>query len=175
MGFRILPILLAGTLLCSAASATFPPGLDRYTGDWVLVPEASDNVEQAIEKTIAPMSFVTRPIARTRLRARNVAFPRMTITVNQDGLRVRHEKGMNVLYKAPDALLQVVTPDGSDAATQVLFDPDPHLRYEAESGKREDRYTLAADGSRLVLTVQVTSPKLPGPLTYKLVYSRQGH
>ena len=48
---------------------------------------------------------------------------------------------MNVLYKAPESLLQVVTPDGSDAVTQVLFDPDPHFQYEAESGKREDRYT----------------------------------
>ena len=99
----------------------------------------------------------------------------MTITVNQEGLRVRHEKGMNVLYKAPESLLQVVTPDGSDAVTQVVFDPDPHFQYEAESGKREDRYTLSADGSRLTLTVRLTSPKLPGPLTYKLVYSRQGH
>ena len=82
---------------------------------------------------------------------------------------------MNVLYKAPESPLQVVTPDGSDAVTQVSFDPNPHFTYDAESGKREDRYNLSPDGSRLTLTVQMTSTKLPGPLTYKLVYARQGH
>ena len=170
---RFVWLLLAVTLYCGAASSSFPPGLDRYSGDWVLVRDASDNVEQAIEKTIAPMSFITRPIARTRLRARNVAFPRMTITVSTGGLRVRHEKGLNVLYLTPESPVEVVATDGSDAVSQVSFDPNPLFTYEAESGKREDRYTLSPDGSRLTITVLMTSPRLPGPLTYKLVYARQ--
>ena len=84
-------LLLAGVL---------PSTLDHYTGHWKLDAAASDNIENAIEKTIKPMNFFARPIARGKLRRRSVAFPNMTITKANDGFRIEHEGGLNVVYTA---------------------------------------------------------------------------
>ena len=45
--------------------------------------------------------------------------------------------------------------------------------FEAEDGRRVNVYTLSPDGNTLNLDVTVTSPKLDGPLTYRMVYRRR--
>jgi hypothetical protein len=44
--------------------------------------------------------------------------------------------------------------------------------FVAEDGKRVNVYTLSPDGKTLTMNVTVTSPRLPKPLNYKLVYRR---
>jgi len=76
MKFALL--LLAGVL---------PHTLDLYTGHWKLDAAASDNIEKAIETAIEPINFLSRPIARGKLRRRSVAFPNMTITKTAEGFQ----------------------------------------------------------------------------------------
>ncbi len=45
-------------------------------------------------------------------------------------------------------------------------------RFQAEDGRRVNLYSVSADGNTLTMNVTITSPRLPSPLTYKLVYNR---
>lgn len=121
------------------------------------------------------MSFVARPIARMKLKRKNVAFPRMTITVNGQGLRIQHQQGMNVLYPAPSVSVPGRAPDDTQMVSKLVFDPSMDIVYDAEDGRREDRYTLSPDGSQIAMNVTLTSARLPQPLSYKLVFGRAGH
>lgn len=132
----------------------------------------SDDIEQAIEKTIAPLNFVTRPVARGRLKRRNVAFPYFEVTVNESGARFRHEKGLDVTYSTPDVKVQAKAPDGSLVITHMSVEPVLTLSYDAEGGQRVDSYVLSGDGAKLTLSVRLTSARLPMPLQYKLLYRR---
>jgi hypothetical protein len=44
--------------------------------------------------------------------------------------------------------------------------------FRADDGERASSYAFSPDGGTLTMTVVVTSPQLPDPLTYKLVYRR---
>ena len=44
--------------------------------------------------------------------------------------------------------------------------------FLADDGQRENTYDLAPDGLTLTMRVVLTSPQLPGPLAYTLVYRR---
>lgn len=154
------------------AWCTIPASVDRFKGVWTLNAEASDDLTAAIEKTIATMNFIARPIARTKLRARNVAFPKIDITAEDGGLRVSHQGGMNVKYSAVSQPVHVKAPDGTDAVTRLSATPTLILTYESESGTREDRYELSPEGNTLTLSIRMTSSRLPQPLLYQLVYRR---
>lgn len=168
---RLLSALVAVYLM--ACAAAFPPAIARFAGRWELVRSESDNIDKAIETTIAPMSFLARPIARTKLKRRNVAFPQFTIREGEGGVRVTHQQGLDVLYPDVGAAVKTRAPDGTDAITRLTVESELLLSYDADAGRREDRYTLSADGSTLTLSVRLTSGNLPKPLVYKLVYRRQ--
>jgi hypothetical protein len=166
-----LPYALAALSVCLPASP-FPSSVSRYTGKWELVRQESDNIDKAVESTIASMSFIARPIARMKLKRRNVAFPHFTIEQSSGGVRVRHEQGLDVLYPEAGVAVKTRAPDGTGVVARLDADTDLLLSYDAGEGRREDRYALRGDGSTLTLSVRLTSSKLPKPLSYRLVYRR---
>ncbi len=147
--------------------------MQRYTGRWNLVAAESDNIDAAIETAIRSMNFVARPIARSRLKRRNVAFPHFDVSVDGRGLRVHHADGLDVVYPAVGESVKTRSPDGSDITTRLGVEPALLLTYDAEAGRREDTYVLDAKASKLILNVRLTSSSLPKALTYRLVYRRQ--
>jgi hypothetical protein len=161
MKFALL--LLAGVL---------PHTLDLYTGHWKLDTAASDDIQKAIEKTIKPMNFFARPIARGKLRRRSVAFPSMTITKTANSFHVVHERGLNVVYTGIATPVHVKSIDGEDIVSRLTVEPSLIFIYKTETGEREDRYVLSDDGKTISIHVSVTSSSLPQPLKYKLVYHR---
>ncbi|MBC7926293.1 MAG: hypothetical protein H7039_11610 [Bryobacteraceae bacterium] len=166
-----LPMLVV-MISVYASAASLPASLDRYAGKWELQAAASDNIEGAIEKTIAPMNFVKRPIARGKLKRRNYAFPRMTIASGADGLLINQEKGLNVTYQMPNVAVRTKAPDGAQVLSTLSAGPGLILNHVTEEGKREDNYILSSDGAVLTMAVSLSSTHLPQPLTYKLVYGR---
>ena len=166
---RLILALCCSLWLCGAAA---PESISRYAGRWELVPEESDNIVRAVEKTVESLNFVIRPVARARLNRRSVAFPFFEITVAGSGVRVRHEKGLDVTYASVDVSVQTKAPDGATVTTRMSADPVLTLAYEADDGQRVDRYVLSGDGGKLALSVRLTSAKLPNPLEYTLVYRR---
>lgn len=167
-------------LLAAGASvaAPVPDDLTRLTGRFVRDDAASDDVAAAIDRAVAAMHFVTRPIGRSRLRATNqaprdvrFALPADSIVIlfaGQPELRARRDGSPREWRNAAGEPFTVrlsasVGSDGSVSVTQS---------FDAEDGRRENAWRLDARGQTLTLDVTVRSPRLPHPLRYRLVFRR---
>lgn len=161
-----------------AASTTSAPaaGVQRLAGRYVRDAAASDDVQAAIERAVAQMSFVTRGIGRSRLRATNqppadvrFALPPDSVLVHYAGqpeLRARRDgtprEWRNAAGEPFQARVTVAAAaDGSVTVRQV---------FEAEDGRRENAWRLDPSGNTLTLDVTVSSPRLPQPLRYRHVF-----
>jgi hypothetical protein len=168
--------LMAIALFAVAATAPAPSRAQSSSldGSYAFTAEGSDDINRAIEQAVASMNFVTRPIARSRLRKVNVPYRT---------LRISHTPAQ--VTTIPDARAPVVSPgDGSTVKWRredgELFDVSTSwegasLRqsFKADDGQRVNVYSLSPDGRTLTMHVTVTSPRLPKPITYSLRYARQ--
>ncbi|HYO82814.1 MAG TPA: hypothetical protein VES20_15520 [Bryobacteraceae bacterium] len=153
--------------------ASFPSSLDQYAGRYVLIGVESADVKGVIEDTVRQFNFLIRPIARSRLQKTNVAFPSIEFRRTADGsFTIWHEQGTAVTHAAPGQTVRAVSPDNS--RIEVSLVPGPPLReiYQSGEGRRENRYELSAGGESLAVHVNIASPRLRGPIVYRLVYRR---
>jgi len=91
-------------------------------GTYRLVPAESDDVKQAIEKVVSKMSFVTRGVARSRITAKCIAYPSVTIAREGKAFRIQLEKGSNVVVEPGGAAVPWKTADGETVQIQLLAD-----------------------------------------------------
>jgi hypothetical protein len=159
--------LLAPALLLAAVA----PGLDQYAGRWILIESQSDDIAPAIERVVRRMNFLIRGIARSRLRKTQIAFPHITI-VSGERFRIDHEGGTAVWHGTAGTAVKTTAPDGKPINVRLFAGPPLRETYESEEGSRENTYVLSEGGGKLTVHVRITSPKLPEPLVYSLVYRR---
>lgn len=167
--------LLLSLLLPLSATAQ---GHERLAGHFLRDSAASDDVPAAIERAVAKMSFLTRPIGLSRLRATNqppadvrFALPPDSVVVHYAGqpeLRAKRDgsprRWHNAAGEAFEARATLVeAPDGRVMLRQS---------FDAEDGRRENTWTLDASGTALTLDVTVSSPRLPQPLRYRQRFRR---
>jgi hypothetical protein len=167
---------LAAPLTAQPASTNRAP--ERLIGRFVRDSAASDDVNAAIERAVAQMSFVTRGIGRSRLRATNqppadVRFelPPDSIVVQYSGqpeLRAKRDGSPRQWRNTAGEPFQArvtmsAAPDGSISVRQI---------FEAEDGRRENAWRLDPAGNTLTLEVTISSPRLPQPLRYRQVLRR---
>src|SRR5262245_57223074 len=140
---------------------------------YVLLPEQSDDINAVIKKATARLNFVTRPIARSRLRATNAAYKYLVIDEGPDTIEIAYEgrtparapaNGSPVPWRREDGEKFEVWMKRSDGVLQH--------HYQAKDGKRLNAFTWSAGGDTLTLNVTLTSPRLPEPVRYRLVYLR---
>lgn len=171
---------LGVALLCGSAltplAAQSP--MERLAGRFVRDTAASDDVPAAIERAVAQMNFVTRPIGRSRLRATNqppadvrFALPADSVVVHYAGqpeLRARRDGAPREWRNAAGEPFQ--------ARVTVTPEPDGHVTvrqsFDADDGRRENVWRLDAAAGTLTLDVTVRSPRLPQPLRYRQVFRR---
>lgn len=171
---RVYALLLALLLPLSATAK----GRDRLAGHFLRDSAASDDVPSAIERAVAHMSFLTRPIGRSRLRATNqppadvrFALPPDSVVAQYAGqpeLRAKRDgsarRWQNAAGEAFEARITLTeAPDGRVMLRQS---------FAAEDGRRENTWTLDASGTTLTLDVMVSSPRLPQPLRYRQRFRR---
>ena len=142
-----------------------------YVGEYTLVRAESADMRKVVEDTAAGLNFLIRPIARSRLRKTQIAFPSLSITRRGEGLRIAHVQGTDIMHQTVDEVVRTQAPDGSKIAVRLMPGPPLSQSYESGEGMRVNRYVL--DGSKLTVEVRVTSPRLPKPIEYKLVYRRK--
>lgn len=164
----IVLVALLGALPSAAHGQA--PSLD---GSYLLAADASDDVNRAIESSVARMGFIVRPIARSRLRKTNVPYRRLRISTDDGRISI-----------APDAAAPVVSPmdgtpirwrreDGEVLDVVTAWEGGSLSQtFRADDGSRENRYSLSPDGRTLTMQVTVRSPRLPAPLTYVMRYRR---
>ena len=180
MRHRHTTLLLALALFALLPSVT-PAQQPALRGTWVLDREQSDDINARINTAVARMNVVTRQIARPRLRSTNIAYPRLVVSYDGESVRVEMQgrpsvsspaNGQPVLWQRetgrPCAAVRGdcvrVTTEWKNGALEQTF--------AAEDGQRRNLFTTSADGNTLTMNVTITSPRLPLPLTYRLVYRR---
>lgn len=161
--------LLAAVLAPAAARAQE----SSMRGTWTYQAQGSDNVAAAINTAVARMNFVTRPIARGRLTRTNQPYRRIvigytpqqvTMTFDQRAAIVTPANGTPIKWRREDGEMLDVSTEWENGVLEQTF--------KADDGQRVNRYTLSDDGHTLTMHVTITSPRLPRPLTYKLLFAR---
>lgn len=169
---RSLPLwpILVLLLLAGTAAARQVPSLD---GSYTLLPAASDDIHQAIERGIAGMSFVLRPVARSRLRRTNDPYRSVAISRTPTQVTITIDGRPPILTPADGSPIRWQREDGEWLQVSTLL-RDGVLRqsFVAEDGQRENAYSLSANGDTLSMRVTVSSPRLPRPVAYRLVFLR---
>ena len=175
---RLLPLLaLFVALLPSALTAQAA----TLRGNWTINRQQSDNLETAINRAVARMNVVVRQIARPRLRSTNTAYPNITMSYDQSSVRVdmagrpsvsSPANGQPVLWhRQTGGTCREMKGDCVRVSAEREGGNLKHT-FQAEDGRRVNVYSVGADGKTMTMNVTVTSPRLPQPLTYKLVYNR---
>jgi len=170
--------VLLAALIPAAAGAQVTTNL---RGTWNLNRQASDNLDAAINRSVARMNIIVRQIARPRLRSTNTMYP--TLVVSQENSNVRVDMAgrptLSTPYNGQPVLWQRETgrtcPEIKGDCVRVTSTVENgHLRqiFQAEDGRRTNLYTVSGDGKTMTMDVTIESPKLPQPLNYKLVYNR---
>jgi hypothetical protein len=178
---RILPLLVLLAALLPSAVTAQATAAATLRGSWNLNRQESDNLDNAINRAVARMNVVVRQIARPRLRSTNTAYPNIKMSYDQSSVRVEMAGRPTVSSPAngQPVLWQRQTGEtcremkGDCVRVSAEWDGG-NLKhtFQAEDGRRVNVYSVSPDGKTLTMNVTITSPRLPQPLTYKLVYNR---
>lgn len=169
--------LFAAAFAVLAVSLAAPAGAQQggaaLDGTYTLNRAASDDVNRAIEAAVSRMNFVTRPIARGRLRRTNQPYQRVVISHTNNQVSIVTDtrapirtpaNGTPVKWRREDGEMFDVSTEWENGRLEQTF--------SAEDGRRVNVYSLSADGRTLTMEVTVTSPRLAQPLRYKMVFNR---
>ena len=176
-----IALVFALALLALPAAGAQAQQSSQIRGTWTLNRQQSDDINAKINTAVARMNVVVRQIARPRLRNTNVAYPQLVISYDQQNIRVDMQGRPSVSSPAngQPVLWQRETgrtcPQIRGDCVQVTTEWENgrlEQTFRAEDGQRVNLYTVSADGNTLTMNVTVTSPRLPNPLTYRLVYTR---
>lgn len=164
----VLALLIGVPTPAAAQSAAF-------AGTFVYVPGESDDIHEAIEQSVRDMNFIKRPIARGRLRKTNEPYGSVTISHTPNEILIATDGRVPIVSPADGTPIQWQREDGE------TFDISTEWRsgklaqtFRAGDGQRENLYSLSADGGTLTMHVTVSSPQLPRPVVYDLVFRRRG-
>lgn len=166
---------LAGSVL-AGATARAGDALAAFGGTYVLQNAATVKglTEQAIDKAVAPMNFVTRTFARGRLRETNQPYKVVIFEVLGGGrVRFIRDGGTAINAPADGKPVSWKREDGKLYDVSLAVEGE-QLRqvFAAPDGTRTNLYSLSDDRQVLTIDVTVTSPKLPAPLTYSMQLAR---
>jgi hypothetical protein len=176
VGFALA--LVATLSLGAQAPASHPDSLVPPSGSYTytLLPDSSDDIKKAVNQTVEHMSFITRPVARGRLNKTNPTPQIVHVVVSADTFSVTLDNGN-----------PVATPFNGDSVPyhSLITNEDYKARYDpvadtasqaiaSKDGVRRNTFMFLDGGQRLRIHVTVTSPRLPGPLNYELLFAKSG-
>lgn len=153
--------------LATGVSAQEP----AWLGTWKLA--SAPDLGAVIEACTADMSFITRPIARSRLKKLNPAYQRMVIARNGVDFTIQFDARQPIRIPASGKPIAWTREDGE--RFQVSLQAEGNCltqHFQGEDGERSNLFRVNATGKGLSLEVTVKSQKLPKPLVYALSYSR---
>jgi hypothetical protein len=164
-------------LLCSTfflASTTLPAAQNSdLDGTYILDETDSDNVNEVIEDAVGKLNFLTRDIARGRLKKLNPTYRQVAIASSPDEISVTVDNQRPLRTPAKGTPVAWVDPDGGKVNVSMALEGRRLAQtFTSGEGRRVNDYTLSADGRTLTMEVKETSPQLPQSITYKQVYRR---
>ena len=142
-------------------------------GTYILDETDSDNMNEVIEDAVGKLNFLTRDIARERLKKLNPAYRQVEITSSPNEIGVTVDNQPPLRAPAKGAPVAWVGPDGGkvDASMQLAARRLAQT-FTSADGRRVNDYTLSPDGLTLTMQVTESSPRLSQSITYIQVYRR---
>ena len=167
-----LRLVLCGAIFLglSTLAVAQQSGLD---GTYILDATNSDNMNEVIEDAVGKLNFVTRDIARERLKKLNPAYREVAITSSPNEISVTVDNQPPLRAPAKGAPVAWVGPDGRKVNVSMQLEgPRLEQTFTSANGRRVNDYTLSPDGRTLTMQVRETSLRLSQRITYKQVYRR---
>ena len=166
----LVPLCSAIFLGSGILAAAQKSGLD---GTYIVDETDSDNVNEVIEEAVGKLNFLTRDIARGRLKKLNPAYRQVAITSSPNEISVTVDNQPPLRTPAKGAPVAWVGPDGGKVnASMQLAGRRLAQAFTSAAGLRVNSYTLTPDGQTLTMQVTETSPRLSQPIAYKQIYRR---
>jgi len=170
-GARGLIVTVALVLSLAPLSVTAQP--PKLEGSYLLDARASDDVHKAIDEAVAEMSGLRRPFARLRLREVNQPPQRIDVVITGTEASITTDERDVIRTPTDGKPVAWKKDDGEEFTIRTTWDTRTLRRtFHAGDGERANTYEFSPDGSTLTMRVVLTSPQLPAPLTYALVYRR---
>jgi hypothetical protein len=168
-----LCLVLLGSAISLGSSTLAAAQKSNLDGTYILDETDSDNMNEVIEDAVRKLNFLTRDIARARLKKLNPAYHQVAITSSPNEISVTVDKQPPLRTPAKGGPVAWVGPDGGKVNASVqLADGRLAQTFTSADGRRVNDYTLSPDGRTLTMQVTETSPKLFQTITYKQVYRR---
>jgi hypothetical protein len=143
------------------------------SGRYRLDSEGSAAIERAIERRAADFGWLTRAIARRRLRETNEPIRLLTLALDARFARITFDHEPPIAAPLDGTLVDWRDADGDAYQVSVRLDGDVMTQtLRAEDGERVNRYRIETGGACLRMDVSVRSPELKAPLEYSLCYLR---
>jgi hypothetical protein len=152
----------------------------QLSGTWIIDRGQSDDIEAKINLAIGRMNLLVRQIARPRLRATNVPYPQL-VFANADVIHAdmpgypsiaSPANGDPVLWHRKTGSTCPRVHTNCVEVTTTWADGSLVQNFRSEDGQRQNVFTVSPDGATMTLAVRMTSPRLPAPLLYRLIYNR---
>jgi hypothetical protein len=161
----VFPLFFLPAFL-AAPMAAQSPGL---FGTWTLT--AVPDLTPIIESATASMNFVTRPIARARLKKATLAFQTIRIDRGPDDIGIQYEQRLPQRMPADGRAVAWTREDGEKMQISARMDQDDLVQhYQAADGERTNVFHVDPRTRTLTLGVTILSPRLPAPVTFSLTY-----
>ena len=164
-------------VLCSAifVGSSTPAAAQKASlnGTYTLDEADSDNISAVIDGAVGKLNFLTRPIARGRLKKINPAYRQVIIASSSNELSVAVDNQPALRTPANGTSVVWADPDGGKVNVSMQL-AGGHLEqiFKSADGRRVNDYTLSSDGRMLIMQVTETSPRLSQAIRYKQVYRR---
>jgi hypothetical protein len=169
--FSHTSVLLLALLTAGVAHAQ--GGSPSMQGEFTLDPSASADVNQAIDRAVARMNMMKRPIARSRLKKTNQPYQQVTIAQTRSEVTITADNRTPVVTPLSGTAIKWTREDGEVFDVSTQWDEDKlRQTFKAEDGQRVNTFALSPDGNVLSMDVTVTSPRLSRPLFYTLVFRK---
>ena len=164
-------------LLCNASflsSSTLAAAQESsLDGIYILDETDSANMNEVIEDAVGKLNFVTRDIARERLKRLNPAYRLIAISSSPNQISVTVDNQPPLRAPAKGAPVAWSGPDGGKVnASMQLAGRRLAQTFTSADGRRVNDYTLSRDGRTLTMQVTEASLRLSETITYKQVYRR---
>ena len=166
-----------GVPRCSAiflgSSTTVAAQKSDLDGTYTLDEAASDNIAEAIEDAVRKSNFLTRYIARGRLKKLNPAYHKVSIASSPTEISVSVDDRPALRAPAKGTPVAWTGPDGGKVNVSMQLVGGRLVQtFNSADGHRVNDYTLSSDGRVLTMRVTETSPRLSQAIKYKQVYRR---
>jgi hypothetical protein len=146
-------------LLCSAiflGSSTLTAAQKScLDGTYILDETDSDNMNEVIEDAVGKVNFLTRDIARGRLKKLNPAYRQVAITSSSNEISVTVDNQPPLRTPAKGAPVAWVGPDGGKVNVSMqLAGRRLAQTFTSADGRRVNDYTLSLDRQTLTERLQ---------------------